>query len=231
MFLPLLAQLSSGSFTPKMISGLRLWIDSNDLSSITKDGSNLVSQINDKSGNGFNLTATLTQRPTWTASQYGALPALVFNGTTNTMVLPSSITSLNSLSFFIVTKNTTGATESRFAQGVTGNFAPLANRTNKYAIFDGAHKLFNTTTLATNSCLDTRLDSAGNSAELWVNGVKDSTVNTFTANNLSGGFVGAGNAGTSFYLAGNIAEILVYNLLTLSQQAQVRAYLKAKWGL
>jgi hypothetical protein len=43
------------------------WYDPSDLTTITKDGSNLVSQINDKVAGVNNLVATGTQRPTWSS--------------------------------------------------------------------------------------------------------------------------------------------------------------------
>ena len=53
-------------FTPKKISGLLAWYDPSDLSSVTKDGSNLVSQISDKSGNGIQLAQpTALNKPVW----------------------------------------------------------------------------------------------------------------------------------------------------------------------
>jgi len=57
------------SFDPTDIAGLQLWLDASDLSTITKDGSNYVSQWNDKSGNGNNANqANATYRPIYEAA-------------------------------------------------------------------------------------------------------------------------------------------------------------------
>lgn len=53
------------------------WWKFDELPTITKDGSNLVSQWNDMRGSGRDLLATGTQRPTWTAN------GVLFNGFTN----------------------------------------------------------------------------------------------------------------------------------------------------
>ncbi len=45
-------------FSPSDIAGLELWLDASDASTITVDGSNNVSQWNDKSGNSKNATQT-----------------------------------------------------------------------------------------------------------------------------------------------------------------------------
>lgn len=55
------------------------WYIADDLTTITKDGSNLISAWNDKLGSGHNLLATTTQRPTWSST------GVQFNGIGNTM--------------------------------------------------------------------------------------------------------------------------------------------------
>ena len=45
---------------PFGITGLKLWLDSDDSSTITKDGSNLVSQWNDKSDQYYTYHAVCT---------------------------------------------------------------------------------------------------------------------------------------------------------------------------
>jgi hypothetical protein len=62
------------AFNPSLIPGCSLWIDAADYSSFTFSGSN-VSQWNDKSGLGYNLTqATGTAQPVWSNN------AVVFSG-------------------------------------------------------------------------------------------------------------------------------------------------------
>lgn len=57
---------SQRNFTPKSISGLALWLDASDLGTITKDGSNYVSEWRDKSGNAKHFTqATGGAQPLW----------------------------------------------------------------------------------------------------------------------------------------------------------------------
>jgi hypothetical protein len=58
------------------------WYVADELSTITKDDYNLVSQWNDKLGGGVNLTSTGTGRPTWSAT------GIVFNGTSNYIAKP-----------------------------------------------------------------------------------------------------------------------------------------------
>ena len=53
-------------FRPWHLSGLAMWLDGADAASIALDGSNNVSQWNDKSGNGRHVTqATSGSRPAY----------------------------------------------------------------------------------------------------------------------------------------------------------------------
>ncbi|MCC7259478.1 MAG: FG-GAP repeat protein [Alphaproteobacteria bacterium] len=59
-----LGSCSNTITTPATISGLKLWADASDTASITKNGSNQVSQWNDKSGQNNHLTqASATEKP------------------------------------------------------------------------------------------------------------------------------------------------------------------------
>ena len=62
-------------------SNLTAWYDASDSSTVTKDGSNLVSQLNDKSGNGYNLTASGTGdagQPLWVSDGKNGLDIINF---------------------------------------------------------------------------------------------------------------------------------------------------------
>lgn len=62
-------------------ASLALWLDADDASTITLNGSN-VSQWSDKSGNNNNATqATAANQPTYTANGFNGKPVLTFDGT------------------------------------------------------------------------------------------------------------------------------------------------------
>ena len=76
-------------WTPSEIT-TALWLDAADSSTITKDGSNLVSQWNDKSGNARHASqASGTLQATYSATQTNGKPALVF--TNHEYSLPAGI--------------------------------------------------------------------------------------------------------------------------------------------
>ncbi len=61
-------------FEPTAFSGNVLWLDASDESTITKDGSNLVTGWNDKTTNGNNATASGAGRPTYNATALNNKP-------------------------------------------------------------------------------------------------------------------------------------------------------------
>lgn len=67
-----------GSWTPANIT-TALWLDAADSSTVT-ESSGLVSQVNDKSGNGRNFTASGGARPTYTSNALNGLPVFTYSG-------------------------------------------------------------------------------------------------------------------------------------------------------
>ena len=72
-----------GAFSPSNIPNLGLWLDANV--GVTYDGSNRVSQWNDQSGNGRNVTQTAvaSRKPTFLSNQLNGKPAIDFYGSSN----------------------------------------------------------------------------------------------------------------------------------------------------
>lgn len=80
------------AFTPLDLNPV-LWLDANDLSTITKDGANRVSQWDDKSGNGYHaVQGTELNQPIYTSSKIGIRPALDFDGPNQWMLSSYNIT-------------------------------------------------------------------------------------------------------------------------------------------
>ena len=74
---------NDSTWNPSMIS-TALWLDAADASTITQS-SNLVSQWNDKSGNGRNASASSTARPTYNTTAFNGKPGLTFDGNSDDM--------------------------------------------------------------------------------------------------------------------------------------------------
>lgn len=101
---PRLLRPRASGFDPRSISGLSLWLDAGDASTITLNGSN-VSEWRDKSGYGSPAAsqATAALQPAYTASAINGRPGVSFE-LTESLVFQSSTASFNYL------HNATGAT-------------------------------------------------------------------------------------------------------------------------
>ena len=75
-----LRKLTSGgssAWSPSSKSGLLFWFDATN--GVTKDGSDLVSQWDDRSGNGRHATASGSDRPLWEGGQLNGRPGIYFD--------------------------------------------------------------------------------------------------------------------------------------------------------
>jgi hypothetical protein len=101
---PKLLRPRSTGFNPKSISGLALWLDASDVSTITLNGSN-VSQWRDKSGAAAPAAAqsTAASQPAYNSSGVNGRGSIDFDST-ESLVFGSSTASFNYL------HNSTGAT-------------------------------------------------------------------------------------------------------------------------
>jgi len=236
-------------FTPKSITGLAMWFDAADNSTITLSGS-LVTQWNDKSGNGYNATNSTYVSPTYSATGFNTkYPGLLFNGTSTMLatpsILPTPVLSANGTdtTIFLVFNRLTG-TGNYVAFGLGG--AAVATNYNTYVLRDPWS--------TGNSILDIGNGASGrvsiaNTANgpqiysLWRSGTStyfynygasigsnlSSSSNVGTTNqplNIGGGFADSG------WYNSYISEFIIYNYaLSTSQRQQVEGYLGWKWGL
>lgn len=85
--LPFLASLNVGAFSPLDISNIIGWWDASDISTITKDGGDLVSQWDDKSGNNNDLVqVTGGDQPLWVENGQNSLDTIDFTGNSHMKV-------------------------------------------------------------------------------------------------------------------------------------------------
>lgn len=104
-----------GNFVPTSLSGCILWLDANDLSTITKDGSNLVSQWNDKSTAGNNaVQATGAKQPLWTTNTLNGKAIVDFQNKTMTFGGVQFLNSTRGHSIIFVQKITAFKTGNNF---------------------------------------------------------------------------------------------------------------------
>ena len=224
-------------FTPKSLSGLQLWLDAADKSSITFSSGTTVSAWLDKSGNGNNGTANTGI--TWNVNGFGnGLPAMTFTST-QWFLGNISITGNQFTAFCVFNMNSASTTYVRvLSLGVSGtndydNNAYICIVRLGGTVFSNYR---NNTYPAINIALDTNELTTS-----WVDGTT-SYISQYGGTPATTG--SSGNFGVSSYAIGVsnntsdspfygfISEIIVYNTaLTLSQRQQVEGYLAWKWGV
>ena len=240
------------SFSPTGIPGLALWLDASDTATITLDGSNNVSQWNDKSGNGKHATqATTLNRPSGTATISG-LGAIGFDGTNDclqvaSLALPSSITiflvytQTNSTTklFFMEHSADAAANDGVFVYGsipsttIRRSGAATSNTPAPQTPTQG------TAARQTTVMFDRTLAADGKIARFW----RDGTESTMVASGTNSGVtvasstatttlnIGSRNGGASLPFQGSLGDLLIYDsALSSTNRQAVEAYLKAKWG-
>ena len=229
-------------FNPTLISGCTLWLDAADSSTITIQTG--VSQWNDKSGQGRHVTQSTTSlQPVYSS----ASNAIVFNSNA-WLGIPNALASITptytifvvdkrasaSAHFFIGMYNSTGANVALILgyNGSTTSHHTTAHITDCQVTIPAYAGTAEPRRLA-------RYDYTGTIRDTYINAGQLSTIQSFSATlptwnnaNIGAGYYTAGVSGIDWWYVGNIHEVIFYNnVLTTTQAQQVEGYLAWKWGL
>ena len=234
-----------GGFNPSKLSGLALWLDAADASTITLDGSNNVEQWNDKSGNGRNATqTTVLNRPGYFTNQLNGLPAIRGNSTTAHMTLSGP--NMSSGYTFVWVFNTATTTSS----GIYGQY-PSSGTGNGIAIWSGLFRSGRTGTSITAPTGQGALGAGAPTTGMIANDCVNPTANTAfrgawnaserTSTTTQNASTPAAGTATIFAVSPsgpdspsseNIYEIVIYTrVLTTDEKTLLRSYITGKWGL
>jgi len=229
-------------FIPTAISGCQLWLDAADSSTITIQTG--VSQWNDKSGQGRHVTQSTTSlQPVYSSVSN----ALVFNSNA-WLGIPNALASITpTYTIFVVDKRASASVHFFIGMhdATGGNVALVLG-------YNGTTTSHHTTAYITD-CMVTipayagaaepkrlaRYDYTGSLRDTYINGGQLSTIQSFSATlptwnnaNIGAGYYTPGVSGLDWWYVGNIHEIIFYNnVLTTAQAQQVESYLAQKWGL
>lgn len=249
------SQVSSWvNFTPLSLQP-EVWLDASDSSTITLSGSS-VTQWNDKSGNGRNVSqGTGLNQPTLTTSVVSGLNEIDFDGTNDSLQLTNASGLL---------QNVAGATMycARFSDGVGISeqkvIVFVSNGTNQ-AQTRLSISQFNSKSMAGGRRLDvnsfqfissasnvnttgyqvqtTLADYANSDLFLFINDILENSSLSFqtdgnTSNTQPLVFAVGGLDAASGFFNGRIGEVLIYNYVhTANQRQMVWEYLALKWGI
>jgi len=227
-------------FSPLSISGLSLWLDGADQSSMTLSGSS-VTQWRDKSGNGYGMTNNQGTTSISTAS-LNSLNTVYTPSGTNSKI--TNFVGRTKCTMFLVGK----AAISRYLLAINGGFLYTGNDSLLYFqpptgtyldLVDSVSGVVVSNNTWFILCIG--YDNATNNTAnpYTINGTTRTTTITprgtpgiLTDQNITSTlYINSAN-GTNSYDSVYTAEILYYNnTLTTTQRQQVEGYLAQKWGL
>lgn len=234
----LLNLLNKQKFTPLRLGNLELWLDGSDINTITKDGSNLISQWNDKSGNASHTTQTIgSNQPTYAASGQNRKSIITFDGG-DFLTMPSATYTIpnNNNTIFIVLKHGVSTTNDRIINMEESGAS-------KYSVeykADGTIAYHNSATGTAVSATLTETNFtivtsylSGTTQSIAVNGGTATTnASGNTGATITAAAIGGNATGTGQLLEGSIAEIIIYTrALPAVEIKLVNRYLSNKWGI
>ncbi len=227
-----------------------LWLRAD--STLTKDGSNRVSQWNDVSGNNKHATqAITTNQPVWMPNVFNGKPALWFDGVNGNYFLENTTqtpvaTAGSARTYFVVAKADCNAqgykggtlfSNRRTSQASTAEFSDNGSGGVYYANNLCCTHPSTNTPFAKGQQIFTgtwRTSGTGTNIDFWMNGIATTTSNgNFVIDNGGAGYaVGDRRDGTTGQdWQGYIAEIIVYSrAVSDAEKLATETYLKNKYN-
>lgn len=226
-------------FDPTQITNLQLWLDGDDVSSLSLGGGNEVNQWSDKSGNSRNFTGSGATRPIYNAGT----KSVDFDGSDDFLTIDDLLgigltidknifivlaTNLTAIDRIIDVASDTSAIGGRLS--LTSEYG--ARNRSAFIVYDQAANITQA------EIIYYRSDSGGTVIEqaLEVNRValgESSSLRATKELSFSGTLsrIGAASNGTANY-DGSIFEIIIYNKNMLTQEIDdVYTYLENKWSI
>jgi len=223
------------------IGGLSLWVDADDTSFIVKDGSNLVSKIYDKSGNGNHaLQSNATYKPEYVASSINGKNVINFDGSDDRLNCGNDSTlDLTTLTVFTVVK----ATSFQWLGGIVGKYH--SNSANGYFFRLFGSSPYNKFSAGGVAGVDgtmsltsgqpyigaVRYGLTTNSVEVYTRGESATGTSTISSN-TDDVYIGVDFLADPRFWNGDIGETIIFNkALSDDELYVVNYYLSQKWGL
>jgi hypothetical protein len=232
---PRLLRPTASGFNPRSIAGLALWLDASDTASVTLV-SGLVSQWNDKSGNGRNATQTTANDRPSTATINGK-QGISFNGTTSQLNVSAPWGAAVTL-FYVTTPSTINDTYLFASDGVGSSPGMLSRYSNggtrrdfEWWNANGSDRLIVATSSSGLNVLSfTNAD--GGAFFGFLNGTQTATKSPVAATTSGRSLVAIGSANNVGYSDATIGEFLIYGrVLSTPERRRVESALGKKWGI
>lgn len=219
-------------------NGLQLWLRADV--GVTKDGSDVVDQWKDLSGNDHHFSqATTSAKPLWTSAAIGSLPSVNFDGSSDYLSAGDVELHSNSegMTVFAVRRADDTAYRGLLSKYWSNQRVWILSTTSFILQESSGSYNGNTNADRASTTLD-QVDSAvwtpGEAGQIWENGSLMGTATTAvtdltetTAPLYLGRIADFGN-----YFDGDVAEMIVYNrALSNTERIEVETYLAQRYGL
>lgn len=231
---------SFGGVTPDKVSGLQLWLDANDSTTITLASTEVVDWA-DKSTNGYNFSQdTVANQPTYNSLPINGKKTVTFNGTTDYMVSDETgIINPGASDFtcYLVFRSLMATTETPLSQqdgtGTGRSWIRTENVGSNLESFLGGTQ-FDLSTYSADQLVVGVLEndtSAGN-LKFFLNGGTATFDGAKTIEAATGALVlGSVKVVNAQFLNGELCEMVLYNnILSLPDFNGLGSYLGSKWG-
>lgn len=218
----LLRPKASG-FSPKNISGLEMWMDGSDSTTMTFNGS-AVSEWRDKSGKGTTFSqSTALNQPTFTSSARNSLSAINFPNAAQ-MNGPTGFSFAQPTTWVMAFQAPTSSGVWSLYDGNTSRQHIFGNSATELRMFAGSAPV-----------IATLVSSQWYVAVLIYNGTSSTyRISTLTATTTSAGTnaITAPRIGANSSLRGDLGELAMYSkALSDSEATAVLKYLSKKWSV
>lgn len=243
--------MRSSAFSPVSLtnSSLRLWLDANDSSTVTKDGSNKVSAWADKSSSADNaIQASGTAQPVYSTTSLNSLSGITFDGTDDTIERNvTDYTATNGFTLISIQKFTSATPPVSTAffscasggAGTANSFQVGMNTTAtalvaSITLADTTAQVVNIKTSAFDTAAVTTLIAGGGlNIMTYLNGTNVVNVAPTSAfNPIFTLYRIARNRGGTIFFPGTLSTIVLYNTrLSDTNRQLVERYLGARYGV
>lgn len=232
-----------GFFSPVQIPNCALWLDAADTSTITQVAG-AVSQWNDKSGNGNNVTQpTGANKPVTGTTTINGVNGIAFDGTASFMLLPNGLYTIpNGNNTVLIARTATFAPSAGASKrllnaqdGGSNRYFLGSSNPSGTSFFNYTNGVNGTAVTGANFSSSPAIEAfvrSGVNETAYINGTGGQTnalATSFTATQFN---LGCQTTSANNPFQGPVGEILLYNAaLTAAQLDAAGSYLAAKWGI
>lgn len=232
-------RIPSQAWTPSQIS-TALWLDANDASTITLNGSN-VSQWKDKSGNNRHASqATAVNQPAYNTTGINNKHSIIFDGVNDTLKSTANlgISGTNTFSIYAVHAFPWVSLKTAFSFGTVGRYHHMCsfNSGQYWTGYEGQTQLGTYSPATPSTAFMLGIERTGNTGSSW-KVYQNGTALALTAGNNSAVNLTDGPYSVGAFIDGtlpsqtNFGELIITpSVLSISDRQKIEGYLAWKWG-